>query len=206
MERTQVKDIIEQRIASYPNGYLFVSSNFRDCGNYEAVKRALARLAEEKKIIRIMRGIYKKPNFSEFLQEEVEASPIDVAKIYGTAYGWSIVPYGDTALNLLGLSTQVPSVYTFISDGPYRKVALDNGILLEFRHRANREISGLSYKSALIIEALRAIGKEGVSEEIRHTIRHKSTEEELKRLKEESTYSRNWIIDEIKKIIGGADV
>ncbi|WP_373483823.1 DUF6088 family protein [Acetobacterium sp.] len=200
MERTQVKEIIENKIAGYSNGALFVSSDFLDYGNYEAVKRALARLADEKKIIRIMRGIYKKPNFSEFLQEEVEASPIDVAKIYATTYGWTIIPYSDTALNLLGLSTQVPSVYTFVSDGPYRKVMLDNGILLEFRHRANREISGLSYKSALIIEAFRAIGKEGVNEEIRHTIRSKCTVEELKKLKEESIYSRNWIIDEIKKL------
>lgn len=200
MERTQVKEKIEKKIESYPKGFLFGSADFLDLGNYEAVKRALARLADEKKIIRIMRGIYKKPNFSQFLREEVEASPIDVAKIYAKIYGWSIVPYSDTALNLLGISTQVPSVYTFISDGPYRKVELDNGIILEFRHRANREISGLSYKSALIIEAFRAIGKEGMSEEIRNTIRNKCTVDELKRLKEESTHSRNWIVEEIKKL------
>lgn len=57
----------------------------------------------------MLKGLYIKPNFNDFIQEKVEPSATEVAEAYGRAFNWSIVPFGDTALNLLGLSTQVPN-------------------------------------------------------------------------------------------------
>ncbi|WP_312855538.1 DUF6088 family protein [Litoribacterium kuwaitense] len=82
------------------------------------------------------------------------ASPNKVAEKLGEKLGWMIAPAEDTALNELGLSTQVPAKYTFISDGPSKKYTLDNGIDIYFKHKANKEISKLSKKEAIVIEAI----------------------------------------------------
>ena len=47
------------------------------------------------------------------------------------SYHWTIAPCGNTALNLLGLSTQVTAVWSYISDGPYETYEL-NSTKLEF--------------------------------------------------------------------------
>ena len=47
------------------------------------------------------------------------------------SYHWTIAPCGNTALNLLGLSTQVTVVWSYISDGPYKTYEL-NSTKLEF--------------------------------------------------------------------------
>ena len=75
-------------------------------------------------------------------------------------FGWTIAPAEDMALNELGLSTQVPAKYTFISDGPTKKYTLDNGLTIYFKYRANKEISSLTRKEAMVIEAIQTISPE----------------------------------------------
>lgn len=48
------------------------------------------------------------------LKEYVAADPEVVAKALARNYHWSIAPCGNTALNLLGLSTQVTAVWSYI--------------------------------------------------------------------------------------------
>ena len=59
---------------------------------------------------------------------------------------------------MLGLSTQVPAVWQYVSDGPYKTYAAD-GIHLQFKHTDRKnEIVGISEETALVIQALRALG------------------------------------------------
>ena len=91
-------------------------------------------------------------------------------------------------MNLLGLSTQVPTTWTYVSDGPYREFALDN-ITIKFKHRTNKEITGLSYITLLVIQALKTIGKDNITDSV---ILHLS-----KRL---SLDDKNTIINETSKV------
>lgn len=65
----------------------------------------------------------------------------------------------NTALNLLGLSTQVTAVWSYISDGPYKTYEW-NSTKLEFKHRTNKEITGLSYMTSLVIQAKNSLAIE----------------------------------------------
>ncbi|MDR2778458.1 MAG: DUF6088 family protein [Rickettsiales bacterium] len=59
-------------------------------------------------------------------------------------------PEGNTTLNYLGLSTQIPAKYVFISSGSSRKYKIGN-LDLEFRHRVFSETANgslLSFSSA----------------------------------------------------------
>ena len=44
-----------------------------------------------------------------------------VAHALARKFNWHIQPAGDAALNLLGLSTQVPVCWIYLSDGPSRE-------------------------------------------------------------------------------------
>ena len=104
---------------------------------------------------------------------------------------------GDAALNMLGLSTQVVAKYVYLSDGPNRSYDI-LGTTLEFKKSSLKNI-GFKYKESLhIVQALKTLGKERVTEEVMGTIR--------KRI-EPKMYSRQvvWIYEAIKQICRGTD-
>ena len=110
----------------------------------------LTRLEADGLIRRVIRGVYDKPEYNDFLGEYVAPSPDKVANALARNFGWSIVPCGDTALNLLGLSTQVPAAWVYVSDGTYKEYAYDN-TTIQFKRTTNKEVSKLSYKTALTV-------------------------------------------------------
>ena len=48
-----------------------------------------------------------------------------MAKAIARNYNWTIAPTGDAALNLLGISTQVPSKWEYVSSGPYKEYNIE---------------------------------------------------------------------------------
>ena len=85
----------------------FPLSDFADIADTNTVRSALYRLVKDNILRRIINGIYEKPKYSKLLDEYVAADPAAVAQALARSYHWTIAPCGNTALNLLGLSTQV---------------------------------------------------------------------------------------------------
>lgn len=200
MSRPDTMKQIEQRIAAAPAGSAFITSDFLDLAEIPAINKALSRLAESKIIRRIIRGVYDRPQFSELLQEYAAPDMTQTAKAIARNFGWSVVPCGDTALNLLGLSTQVPAVWQYVSDGPYREYTIGNRAL-KFKHRANRDVSGLSEKSALIVQALKALGKERIDESTMQKLAASLAPDERNALLEETQHGTAWIHEIVKQLI-----
>lgn len=190
---------IKERIDDYPTFHCFVASDFLDIADYETAKRYLSRLEKSRYIRRIMHGIYDKPFFSTVMNELSTPDPNEVIKALARNFGWSISPYGDTALNLMGLTTQVPSSYYFVSNGPYRKYIV-NGQEINIKHCSNKELAGLSYKNAIIVQAIKAIGKNNITNEVYNRIRFRTTKEERNILLNEARSIPVWIYSVIKKI------
>ena len=190
---------IKQRIENSPSGTIFINSDFADIAETETIRRNLNRITQTGILRRILNGIYEKPKYSKFLQEYVAADPDKVAKAIARSYHWTIAPCGDTALNLLGLSTQVTAVWSYISDGPYRKYEWNNACI-EFKHRTNKEISGLSYTTILLVQALKTLGKERVSGEVIAILSDRLTSEEKLTALKEAAESTDWVYNIIKKI------
>ena len=161
MSRPNYLSEIKQNILSAENGAVFVAVDFVNITDKKTVNMALLRLEEEKLIVRILRGVYYKAEFNDFLQEYIAPNPDKVAHALARNFGWTIVPCGDTALNILGLSTQVPAAWSYVSDGTYKEYTYDN-ITIKFKRTTNKEISKLSYKTALVIQALKALGKDNI--------------------------------------------
>ena len=190
---------IKKRIKLAESGTVFLTSDFADIAATTTVRKCLARQVEEKNIRRIMDGVYEKPVYSKLLKTYIPANPELVAYAIARSFRWTIAPCGDIALNKLGLSTQVPVVWSYISDGPYRKFSWDN-ITLSFKHRANREISFMSETTILVVEALKTLGKERINDSIIVSLRNRLPEEEKKKMLEEATGASEWIYAVIRKV------
>ena len=190
---------IKQRIENSPSGTIFINSDFIDIAETETIRRNLNRITQTGLLRRVLNGIYEKPKYSKLLKEYVAVDPDQVAKAIARNYHWTIVPCGYTALNLLGISTQVTAIWSYINDGPYRKYEWNN-TCIEFKHRTNKEISGLSYMTRLIIQALKTLGKENISKEVIVMLSDRLTFEEKTTMLKEAAESTDWVYNVIRKI------
>ena len=195
---------IQEQIMSAEDGAVFATSDFAGIAEAATVRQSLNRLVQEGTLRRILNGIFEKPKYSKLLGEYVAADPDMVAKALARSYHWTIAPCGNTALNLLGLSTQVTAVWSYISDGPYKTYEWNN-TKLEFKHRTNKEITGLSYMTILVIQSLKTLGATNVTPEIIEALSKNLSEADKAAMLKEATESTDWVYDTIKQICGGRE-
>ena len=189
----------KNRINELGENAVFIANDFLEIAEYETARKALNRLSDDGKIQKILRGVYYNPRYSEFLQEYEAPSPHQVAMAIARKFNWNIAPAGTTALNMLGLSTQVPAKWSYISDGTYNSFNIGN-ITIEFKRRNNREIAGMSYKTALVIQGIKALGNGNADDAAIEKISSKLTGDDKLKLLNEAKPITVWVYQVIKKI------
>ena len=199
MDKATNWQLIKDRINKSEIGTVFVATDFVDISDKTSINTYLTRLDEEKSLQRIMRGVYYKPEYNDFLGEYVAPEPDAVAHALARNFGWTIVPCGDTALNLLGLSTQIPAAWVYVSDGTYKEYTYEQ-TTIKFKRTTNKEISKLSYKTALVVQALKALGKDNVDETVLTKLKNSLTVNEKQALLTEAKAATSWIYEYIKLI------
>lgn len=183
---------IKEKIDNFNNDKVFIFIDFLDIADYEIVRKTLNRLTNSEKIKKILKGIYYyNPKYNELIEEYEAPSVHEVTKAITRKYNWTIAPSGNTTLNLLGLSTQVPSKADF---------SFGNTVI-EFKHRNNKEISNISIETAIVIQSLKTIGKDKVTEDHIEILKNGLKEEQKERLIEERKVASAWIYKIIRKII-----
>ena len=202
MSRPNYLGEIKNRILAEKIGAVFVASDFADLTDKAIANVVLSRLESEGIIRRVLRGVYDKPEYNEFLKEYVAPIPNNVAHALARNYGWTIVPCGDTALNLLGLSTQVPATLVYVSDGTYKEYTYDK-TTIQFKRTTNKEVSKLSYKTALTIQALKALGKDKINDTVLARLRKLLTADEKQTMLLEAKTATSWIYEYIRQICRG---
>jgi predicted transcriptional regulator of viral defense system len=161
-------------------GEIFFISDFTELGSYEAVRKSLQRLTKDKTIERIAKGIYLLPKIHERLGV-IYPHAEQIAKAIAKRDKARIIASGSTALNLLGLSTQVPMKVVFLTDGSARNIKVGNQTI-QFKKTNPKNLSIEHRLTNLIIQALKAIGEKNVQQEQIHkiqTIIDESNEREL---------------------------
>jgi hypothetical protein len=95
-------------------------------------------------------------------------------------------PAGAYALNLLGLSEQVPARVVFLTDGTSRMVKMKIGRQeIQLRHTTPKNMAAAGRLSGLLIQALRHLGKEHVTlARVEHLIRTLPPKERRQLLKD----------------------
>ena len=157
----RTKDIYG-RIASLEGGSVIFASDFLDLCTERQAGRVLTELESKGEIKRLARGIYCKPTVTRFgpLYPDVSKIVEAVAKRDHA----QVLPSGYTAANMLGLSTQVPMAYTYITSGSSRQLTVD-GKTINLQRAVPRNFAYKTRLAALIVQALKATGAENIGPE-----------------------------------------
>src|SRR5271169_4023804 len=158
-----MRDQIVARIERLGEGKAFSAKDFLDIASRTTIDVMLAKLANEGTIRRIRRGLYDRPRVNPALGGKLSPDIDEAARAIARRQRWKIVPDGAWAANLLGLSTQVPAKIIYLSDGPNKTVLIGQRTM-HFKHARPKAIAGLEGKFALVVQALRHLGKEGVGQ------------------------------------------
>ncbi|MBO6027330.1 MAG: hypothetical protein J6P73_08820 [Bacteroidales bacterium] len=181
--KESVQNIVNERIEKTGRGSFFFGQDFADVGTPEAVRKVLQRLEKAGTLLRIAPGIYYYPKIdTEYGLGVLYPSMSEIAEAIAKRDRATIVPTGAYALNMLGLSTQVPANAVFRSSGSTRCVAIGEGKGIQFVHTSSvKKLSFQSRLMMLIVSALREIGKDQVTKEqlavIKEQLSHVSKED-----------------------------
>ena len=151
---------LRQRIEAMPEDCILFRSDFPEY-HTEFVGSVLSELTTEGILVKIAHGIYTKPRKSKF--GVVLPSVDKVVQAIATRDNAEILPSGMTALNALGLSTQVPMNYTYLTTGSERTVNLSNRKVVLKRGVPKNFCYGTRLIS-LLVQALKALKKENVGD------------------------------------------
>src|SRR3984885_3991888 len=150
-------------------GSVFVPANFLEIGSREAVDIVLHRLAKKGTIRRLARGVYDFPKEHPVLGP-LSPSAEAVARALAGRDRTRLQPAGAYAANALGLSEQVPAKAVFLTDGPSRTVKI-GPMTIQLRRTTARNMAAAGRLSGLLIQALRALGVEHVTQERRQFLK-----------------------------------
>lgn len=158
------------RIYGHGRGWAFSQIDFADLGKTPTVHYGLHRIAQAGTIRRVLRGIYDYPRFSALLQQPMPPDIHQVARALARKFGWRIQPGGATALNLMDISTQVPSRFVYLSDGPSRRYRIGE-TTLTFKHQALKEAGLRHDESVVLVQGLKELGQQQLSDAVLHEMR-----------------------------------
>jgi len=154
---------IRNRIVQGGEGRLYVVGDFADLNNDALVTRVLSRLEKEKLMIRLSQGVYLYPNQNRY---GVHKPSIDViAKAIAEKDKARIIPSGLTALNVLGLSTQVPMNAIYLTNGTPRIVTVGNRKIV-FKKSVPRNFAYQSELFPLVVSAMKEMGEGNINDDV----------------------------------------
>ena len=200
--KRSVQKAVWERIESEARDKCFARGDFSDLGSRLAVSQALSRMEKAGLLVSPLRGYYCRPRISKLLDEHLPPDYERLAEAIARNEGWSIIPCGDILLNEMGLSTQVPVVWSYVSSGPYRTYDAQ-GTVISFKHTANREMFCLSPMSAKVVQALKTLGVRHVDDRVLERLREKLSVKDLKIVLSETSHVTSWIYEAIRKLAGG---
>ena len=161
-EGTSTDKVILGKVRRYNRGKLLFPDDFTGTGSVDAIRQALHRLVKREILVRLAHGIYLYPKHDTelgILYPSIE----DVAKAIARRDKARIVPTGITAMNKLGLSTQVPLKSVYLTDGAPRSIQVGKRSI-KLKKTTPKNLKAKGEISSLVIQALREIGKDNITE------------------------------------------
>jgi len=195
-----MRDQIVARIERLGEGKAFSAKDCLDIASRTTIDVTLASLTLSGKIRRIRRGLYDMPKVNPALGGKLSPDIDEAARAIARRQKWKIVPEGAWAANLLGLSTQVPSKIIYLTDGPNNEMPIGRRTI-QFKHARPKALAGLEGKFALVVQALRHLGKDGVGPREIETLRAGLSSAEKRKLVKDTRFGVDWIYEVANRIV-----
>jgi len=187
---------ILEKIKKAKRGSLFFIDSFAFIGNAKAVNKALERLVKSGELQRVATGIYVRPVEDKILGTilpGIDEIAIAIAKRDKAR----IVPTGSYAMYKLGLTTQVPLNVVYYTDASARKIKIGKQTIT-FKKASAKNLSTIGEISKLVIQALRTIGQDKVTDNEIKKIKELLQKEKPYHLQHDLKLAPEWI----RKLIG----
>jgi predicted transcriptional regulator of viral defense system len=188
-----INNQIESEIKKKRKGKIFFADEFKKFGSEEVVRITLFRLCNKGLIVRLSAGIYIYPKISKLIGV-VYPSIEEVVKQIARREKSRIVPTGLYALNKIGLSTQVPMRFVFLTDGAARELKIA-GVKVKFQKTIAKNLSFKGKLTVLVVFALKEIGKNNLQEIELQRINELLSHEAKEIILHDSKLAPNWIAE-----------
>ena len=170
----RVDSDILRRLSEKGRGRIFFAQEFYDLWPESTVRYSLSILAEKGMVARLARGVFCFPRLSEHGMKMLLPQPDTIAQAIADKTKVRIVPVGDQAAMLVGLTGLDFNSAVYLTDGAPRKINLSNGRKIEFKHTSEMRIFAFSSRiMQQISNGIRALGKHNLSEEQREVLKWK---------------------------------
>lgn len=197
-----LQNSIFRRLRASVGDCVHTPKDFLDLGSRAAVDQSLSRLVGVGRLQRVGRGLYQVPRVNRRLGISVPPDVDQLAAALARKTGSRILPSGAAAANQLGLSTQVPAKAVYLTDGRSRRVKA-GAFDIQFKHVAQGHFNVRHRLSSLVIEALRHLGKDAVSDGTLRVLRAALTPAQRRALRDDARYAPSWVAGVVRDLDKG---
>ncbi|WP_311772059.1 DUF6088 family protein [Pseudomonas fluvialis] len=158
-----VSAYVAQRVRYLPKGQLFSIRRFDGVGTKNAVSKAVARLIKRGELERVYRGVYMRPKAGRY-SASAPPDPWQLINLIAKEKRLSLQIHGADAVRRFGLSTQMPLILIFYTNGASRSVFIGKGEI-RLIHAPPMVMQHAGTKVGAAISALFYLGKAGATPE-----------------------------------------
>lgn len=195
-----IENKVFTKIKKAKRGTVFFIDDFVTFGVAKTVNKVLERLVDSGELVRVGRGIYTRPQMSKLLGTTLTPSTETIAKAIARRDRARIVPTGVYALHVLGLSTQIPLNVVYLTDGAARKVKVGKRTIV-FKKSAPKNLATIGEISSLVIQALKVLEKDKVTDEEKQKVIDLLKKEDPIRLQHDIRLAPEWIRNIMKSAL-----
>lgn len=187
-----VENKVIERFKKAKRGTVFFTDDFLRFGTAKNISKTLERLVDKNEITRVSRGIYTRPEINKQLGITLSPSTETIARAIARRDRARIIPTGQYALNVLGLSTQIPMNAVYLTDGAARKITIGKRTIL-FKKTTPRNLAAIGEISGMVIQGLKALGKNELTEDETSQVVEILKKEKSERLRHDIRLAPEWI-------------
>ena len=205
---SDLKDLILSRISSGTPSSVWTVNDLLDLGGYDAVRKALQRLASANDIRRIDDGLYDKPQLNRLTGQSNPPDPRQVIDAVARRNQIRVLVDGMTAANDLGLTNAVPAKIVVHTDARLRAIQLGN-MTISFKPTAASKLYWAGRPAMRLVQALHwlrdTIDLPTLSAQVRALLRRLPNGDQIKAdLADGMATLPAWMQDLLKPIISAA--
>jgi hypothetical protein len=146
---------VADKVKEAKPGTVFFPADLLEFGAPDAIHQTFSRLAKNKTLLRLAKGIYVKPTMDPELGA-LRPSLENVAQQIAERDKVVIRPTGAAALNKLGLSTQIPTKVVYLTNGNPKRIQVGRSTIV-FKKTTHKQLAVQPETVFLAIQALIAL-------------------------------------------------
>ena len=199
-----IQDKLVARIYGTGRGWVFTPSHFLDLGARKSVDMSLVRLADAGTIRRVAHGLYDYPKQHKTLGT-LSPQPDAIAQAVSRSDATRLQPSGAYAVNLLGLSQQVPAKIVYLTDGAKKTVVVGKQEI-QLKPTTPKNMKTAGRVSGLVIQAFRYLKKDSVDSAVIDQLCRTLSNGDKAQLWKDRIYAPAWMYSHFQAITQNGDM